>query len=1005
MKPLLKYILPLFAALWLAGAPSLFAQSTDSDFSERLDAARKLYQNGMYYAAEQAFAELGRDIEDVNSIDNSEIEAFKVMCAIKLDRSNAEGLVKNFCDIYPTSPEIPRVRYTLGSHYFDKGEYKDALEVLGSLRKRDLFKDLHDEYEFKYAYSNMRMGNYKEASRGFKTIKESPRSQYTYPSIYYLGYVDYLQKDFRNAVPLFEEAARDNRFTLMSTYYAVESKFMLGDHKYVTSNGPAVYDKLEPDLQTNLARILSEAYYSQGNNSSAQKYLDLYKKSGASLSRKDHYFSGMLSYSMKDYAEAINSFGNVLGVEDSLSQNASYYSANSYLLTKNKHAAMDAFKAAADLDFDKVIKEDALFNYAKLCFDVNSDISKFSDYLTSYPKSGKDDIINGYMAASFLLGKDYRSAVDALQKIKKPTVENSSNLQKAAFFRAMELIDGKAYRSAIPLLQTSIDNDEHNSRLGELARYWLAECFFRDDRFQEASALNYSLTMSPSFKKSDEYSTAIYNLGYCYLKAGEFDKAGEAFARYVNIQPEDDPYAGDAKVRLADSYFMQKDYAQAASNYLSIADAYTASGDLYPLYQAAVSYGLAGASDEKINTLKKALKSRSAPLYAQSLFELGRTYEQKGRDSEASECFFTLLGMPTDSVFHAKSLLELAMINSNGGKYDKAIDYYKEIVESYPSTAECQDALSGMESLYQIMNRPGDYLSYLDERGLSSVKSDEEKEQMLFGAAERVYLAGKYSSAMSSLQSYLSAFPEGANSLKANYYLAESLRNTGRKDAACDAYLKVLRAGRSEYAEDAARKYGDICYSMGSYGRAVSGYETLVKMARSESARLEGYAGRMRAYFKNKQYDAALKDAQMVSNTSSAGSSLAREARFIMAKSYQVRGEREMAFALFEDLSADCSDAYGAESAYRLALDAYDSGDFAAVEEKVYAFADKGSSQLYWLAKSFLVLGDSFAERGDYEQARATYQSIVDGYQPSGSGDDVLEQARVRINRLSEMGK
>jgi TolA-binding protein len=83
--------------------------------------------------------------------------------------------------------------------------------------------------------------------------------------------------------------------------------------------------------------------------------------------------------------------------------------------------------------------------------------------------------------------------------------------------------------------------------------------------------------------------------------------------------------------------------------------------------------------------------------------------------------------------------------------------------------------------------------------------------------------------------------------------------------------------------------------------------------------------------------------------------------------------------------------------------DCYDRGDFENVENKVYAFADAESGQVYWLAKSFIVLGDSFAERDELEQAKATFESVRDGYVPSGTDDDVLDNVNMRLKKMQEM--
>jgi len=127
------------------------------------------------------------------------------------------------------------------------------------------------------------------------------------------------------------------------------------------------------------------------------------------------------------------------------------------------------------------------------------------------------------------------------------------------------------------------------------------------------------------------------------------------------------------------------------------------------------------------------------------------------------------------------------------------------------------------------------------------------------------------------------------------------------------------------------------------------------------------------------------------------------EADYVKAKSYLASSRRDEAFAILERLASDVSGEYGAESAYMLVLDSYDRGEFEQVETKVYAFADAGSGQTYWLAKCFIVLGDSFMERDDVEQAKATFESVRDGYSPSGPDDDVLDNVRMRLKRIEEM--
>ena len=90
--------------------------------------------------------------------------------------------------------------------------------------------------------------------------------------------------------------------------------------------------------------------------------------------------------------------------------------------------------------------------------------------------------------------------------------------------------------------------------------------------------------------------------------------------------------------------------------------------------------------------------------------------------------------------------------------------------------------------------------------------------------------------------------------------------------------------------------------------------------------------------------------------------------------------------------------AEGAESAYRAIEHSYKVGNTTQAEELVYSFADKNTPHAYWLGKAFLVLGDIYNDKGDAFQARATYQSIVDGY--SVADDGIIEEAKARIQNL-----
>ncbi len=233
--------------------------------------------------------------------------------------------------------------------------------------------------------------------------------------------------------------------------------------------------------------------------------------------------------------------------------------------------------------------------------------------------------------------------------------------------------------------------------------------------------------------------------------------------------------------------------------------------------------------------------------------------------------------------------------------------------------------------------------------------------------------------------------------------MAESLRATNRKEAAADAYLKVMKRGTEGALTEAATvAYARISMELERYSRAAAAYSSLISTTENEPLRQSALLGRMRAYYKTKKYDEAIKDAQMLVSDAAAPEATLREAQYTLAKSYRVKGDRMLAKPLLESLSVNPADAYGAEATYLQVLDAFNAGNFADVENRVYAFSDSGTPQLYWLAKSFIVLGDAFVAREELEQAEATYRSILEGYAPAGDDDDVCDQVRERLDKIKK---
>ena len=158
--------------------------------------------------------------------------------------------------------------------------------------------------------------------------------------------------------------------------------------------------------------------------------------------------------------------------------------------------------------------------------------------------------------------------------------------------------------------------------------------------------------------------------------------------------------------------------------------------------------------------------------------------------------------------------------------------------------------------------------------------------------------------------------------------------------------------------------------------------------------------GLMRSAFRARQWEDALTYSDVMMRKAGIPEPLSREAQYIRAKSLLSTSRRNEALTLMQVLAQKPSTAEGAEAAYLIIQDQYDRAEFEGIQDKVYAFANGAGDQNYWLAKAFIVLGDTFAEQGNLAQARATFDSIRNGYEPSGASDDVLDQVEQRMRKL-----
>ena len=967
--------------------------------AQDMNEALRLFDHGMYSRARLYFDEIAAESY------TSDPEGYAVLCDVKQEVPGYRRSMNMFIAENPQSPLISQIRYAHALNLFDAHDYVEAGKEFALIAVKRLDKGQRAEYTFKKAYCAFENAQRQEALAGFKEVERMAASDFTAPSRYAIGYINYDLKNFKEAISWFEKSEKDSRFADMSAYYIMECRFMLSDYEYVTEHGDKMYAKVPKERKPQLARIISESWLVLGDAEKARKYMDFYAQEGGQpKGRADWFYRGSVLYAVKDYKGAIDSYNMMGERNDSIGQIANYQLGDCYIQTKNKVAALKAFEAASVLSYDPKIEEDSYFNYAKLAFDLNNDSSVFYSYLDRYSDRVKGERIYSYIAVAALHNRDYAGAVDAYSHIDYLEGDMRANFMKANYLRAEQLIVRGSYRRAIACLKAAAYYSERGSRFNQLSRFWLAESYYRNDQYDQARDIFMDLYNTSALYGREESGLIIYNIAYTYYKEGNYPLANKWFKEYLTAEPV--KYRKDALERLGDCYFITKQYKDASATYDKVLKSYYDVNDIYPYYQSGLSYGLDKNVDKKIQLLSNVLDaSPESRFYPEAMYELGRSYAVKEDDENAFMCFNKIAEFVKDSTFVAKAYIEMGSISRNQSQFNEALGYYKTVVEEMPLSGYAEDALIAIESIYQTRNEPEEYLAYIETIGKGATKTADEREVMIFNAAEQIFLSENYQKALVSLQNYHDKYPDGKFSYKADFYMAESYKSLGKKEQACDSYRKVISEGEGSFVELSMLNFANISYSLERWEEAYGGYASLYDSAILENNTFVALTGMMRSAFKGHDWANAVKRADMLMADARSDEELKTEAKYIKAKSYIATSRRDAAMDILDELSGNLNTGYGAEAAYLLIVDSYDRGEFVDVENKVYAFADSGSEQTYWLAKSFVILGDSFVERGELKQARATFESVKEGYSSDSADDDVLSSIELRLTKLEEIEK
>ena len=974
---------------------SVFGQQSSVYTHElkEFDNALALYKDMQYQSAQILFDKVK------NQVDNKEVQAdcayYIANCAIRLNQMGADALIESFVEDYPTSTKQNQAYIEVAHYYFDQGNYAQSLAWFDKANTESMsYSDL-EKYNFQKGYAYFTAKNNKEATKYFNKVINS--KTFGSQAKYYLGYLSYESDDYTSANQYFDQVQDKDKYKEKMGYFQADMNFKLGNFQKAIDLGLEQMPKSNAVEKSELSKIIGESYFNLKQYDKALPYLVDYRGKKGKWNNTDYYQLGYVYYKQNDFENAIAQFNKIINGNDFVAQNAYYHLGESYLKTDKKQQALNAFKTASEMEFEKKIQEDAFLNYAKLSYEIGNPYQSvpqvLNSYLAKYPNTSYKQEINTLLISSYITSKNYKEALVLLEKNRGP--ENKLAYQKVAFYRGLELYTDGDYKGAYDLFKKSIA-ERQDAKFSARATFWKAETEYSLDNFNEAKLSFLQFVNDANAKTTPEFKNANYNLAYAYFKLKEYDNAIKYFGDYIAVVKDDKVRQTDAYLRLGDCNFISTKYWPAMDAYNKAIDLKSVDAD-YAAFQKGISYGFVGKNDRKIEDLEKFVKTYPSSQYADdAYYELGNTYVNENQTDKAIATYDKLIQTNKTSSYVAKSILKQGLIYYNGNKSEQALTKFKKVVAEFPNSPESLEAVATARLIYVDNGRVDEYANWVKTLSFVEV-SNADLDNTTYESAEKQYLMNNAKQAITGFSNYVSKFPQGLHALNANFYLAQLYFAEGLESNSVKHYEFVVDKPRSEFTEQALARLSQVHLKVKEYTKAIPVLKRLETEADFPQNVTFAQSNLMKAYYDKEDYANAVVYADKVLANDKTEDRVKSDAQIIVARSAIKTNNEAKAKEAYAKLLKIAKGELAAEALFYDAYFKNKEGQFEASNVVVQKIAKDYSGYKYYGAKGLVVMAKNFYGLKDSFQATYILESVIKNFTDF---PDVVEEAKAELEKI-----
>ena len=965
-----------------------------------------LIENHRYMAAQT----LIQDLEKTDILPNqkADIKFLSALISLKMDLREGPGLVEKFEADYPQYSRLETLKMAKGDYFFKHKKFKNAVVEYEQVKSSNLNKEDRLTFFFKMGYSYFQTDKSEKAKGLFYKVKDS-NSSYASSASYYYAHINYENKNFPTALKEFIKLENDPTFKSIVPYYISQIYYQEENYEKLLETAPALFEEAKGPRKNEIAKLIGDAYFKMENFPKSIEYLEYYKDNSRSGYEKSDYYQLAFAY-MEDaqYENAIKYFEKVGNRENDISQNALYNLGNCYLKTNQKEFAAKAFYAAYQMDFNQQIKEDAMFNFAKISYELSNDpynraITAINTYLSNYPNSPRKTEAYGYLVNLFLSSKNYKGALLSLENIPDRNDDLNKAYQKIAFNRASELYAENRFQDAFILFDKST-RFPYDKKMNLAAKYWMADCQFQMHEYYDAILLWKELSSDYKIKQLEEAKNINYNLAFSYYMVDNYSEAVLWFQKVIQENKANTHLISDAYMRSGDCYYIMKDFGNAVEYYGRAMNMNQPNVD-YASYQKALAYGGLGNLNQKAVELNAfVMDFPKSNLADDALYELGTTQLIFEQNEEAIHSFTKLVTQYPNSPFKKQALLKTGLTYYNMDQKQQALQILKQVVQNYSGTKESKEALVSIRNIYVESNAAEDFFVYVKNIPFANI-SNNEQDSISYMATENVYMNGDCESAIPGFNRYLEQYPQGAFTINAHFYRGECLMKKSEFELALLDYQFVLNNSEAAFRESSLLKSARIFRFNKNYQLALRNYQELFQLASNEIYISESLDGQLECYQQLGQSDSVLMIGKTILTSTIVNEQTMKKAHAYMANAALQTGNLSLAQQEYTIVSNLMKGEQAAEAKYYQALIQFKLENYKESERLIFELINEYGSYDLWITKSFILLADIYVKYDNSFQAKQTLQSIIDNQEDTTLVNIAIQKKKVieELEALEEM--